>query len=356
VAARRPRGSLNETPLSAGFYAPAEWHAHTGCWLAWPANLEAWGAHLEGAREEFTALCRAIATGGSRAERLEILTLNTEQEQEAKRALRGISARFHRISYDDIWLRDTGPIFLNHPLGKIAGASFAFNGWGRRYRYQYDDTVSARIAEASSLDRFSFDWVLEVDGEGTCLASRRCLLDPARFPERDKKLMEQRLMEALGLRKVIWLDGSLLNDPTDGRTDTLARFVAPGVVVCMQAVDADDPNRETLEKVARQLERSNDSQSRSLTVLRAPSPGRVRGDAHDVMPASYLSFYVCNTAVVVPTYGSAQDDQAVATISNLFPERRTIGLRANHILEGGGSFHSITRQQPAFVSARRSVI
>jgi agmatine deiminase len=360
VAVSKPPGSTNETPLGAGFFMPAEWHAHTSCWLAWPAHPQAWGRHLDGARQQFTALCRAIATGGLRAERLEILVLDAEQEQEAKRALHGIAARFHQIPYGDIWLRDTGPIFLAHPVGKIASACFAFNGWGGKYRYPNDDTVSRQVAEASSLDCFVFDWVLEggsveVDGEGTCLASRRCLLDPARFPERNLDLMEERLKQALGLKKIIWLDGSLQNDHTDGHADTLARFVAPGVVVCMQAVDADDPNRETLEQIALQLESATDSRGRKLTVLRAPSPGHVRGDEHEVMPASYLNFYVGNTAVVIPTYGSAQDDHAVSAIANLFPERRAIGLRANEILEGGGAFHCITQQQPAFIAARPSV-
>jgi agmatine deiminase len=357
VAVSKFPGQNKETPLNAGFFMPAEWHAHTSCWLAWPASSEAWGKHLDGARQQFTALCHAMVTGGKRAERLEILVIDAEHEQEAKRALHGISARFHRIPYGDIWLRDTGPIFLTHPLGKIACVSFGFNGWGGKYRYTHDDTVSRQVAEASSLDTFRFDWVFEggaidVDGEGTCLASYSCLLDPARSPERDTSLVEERLRQALGLRKVIWIDGSLQNDHTDGHVDTLARYVAPGVVVCMQAIEADDPNRAVLTAVAEQLGAAIDSQGRKLTVLRVPSPGRVRGDEHEVMPASYLNFYVGNTAVVVPTYGSVQDDQAVSAIANLFPERRVIGLRANHILEGGGAFHCITQQQPAFIAAR----
>jgi agmatine deiminase len=339
---------------------PAEWHTHTNCWLAWPAYPEVWGSHLDGARQQFTALCRAIASGGTRSERLEILAFDEPHEQDAKRALHGISAQFHRIAYGDIWLRDTGPIFLAHLSGKMASVRFAFNGWGGKYRYPYDDAVSREVANASSLPCFAFDWVLEggaidVDGEGTCLASRSCLMDRARFPEQDLALMETRLSQALGVRKVIWLDGNLQNDHTDGHVDTLARFVAPGVVVCMQADDPDDPNRETFERVAQQLEQATDWLDRKLSVLRAPSPGRIRGDEHEVMPASYMNFYVGNSAVVVPTYGSAQDDNAVSVIAKLFPERRTIGVRANHILEGGGAFHCITQQQPAPISVRPSI-
>ena len=40
------------------------------------------------------------------------------------------------------------------------------------------------------------------------------------------------------------------------------------------------------------------------------------------------------------------DQGAVLTIRALFPDRVAIGLRADHILTGGGSFHCISQQVP----------
>ncbi len=137
-----------------------------------------------------------------------------------------------------------------------------------------------------------------------------------------------------------------MTDHTDGHIDTLARFVAPGVVVCMEANGDGDPNARTLEAIGLALEQMIDARGRKLKVVRVPSPGRVLGRDGTVMPASYVNFYIGNRAVVVPTYGSAHDDRAVESSARLFPSRRTVGIDARAILTGGGAFHCITQQQP----------
>lgn len=337
------------------FYQPAEWAPHASVWLAWPSHAELWQENLADTQAEFVALCEAIVdrdpqSGSPRGESLDVLVPTADAKSAAEKALGHLPARFHQVPFGDIWLRDTAPIFVTN--GKeTAAACFRFNSWGEKYNLPHDSEVSLNVAKKSGLRAFEFPFVLEggsveVDGEGTCLTSEQCLLNPNRNPGLSREDLEARLKEALGVSKVLWVRDGLLNDHTDGHIDTIARFSAPGVVLCAEPSGADDPNFEVLNQIAGDLESMTDARGRKLRVVRVPSPGRVRDEDGSIMPASYLNFYIGNSTVVVPTYGSHYDTLAVAAIAKEFPGRRVVGSSAKSILTGGGAFHCISQQQP----------
>ncbi|MBY0567205.1 MAG: agmatine deiminase family protein [Hyphomonadaceae bacterium] len=324
---------------------PAEWAPHKAIWTGWPSAAELWGEDLEPARAEVAAMIRALADGG-KGDRVRVLAHGREAEATAKLAL-GQSAEVIPGAFGDIWFRDTGPIFTND--GRALG--FKFNGWGGKYQLAHDDEVGARIALLAKAEYKLNDFILEggaieMDGEGTLLTTRQCLLNPNRNPHWTEEGAEAALKKALGIEKVLWLDEGLMNDHTDGHIDNLVRFVAPGRVVCSAPADRDDPNHDVLEEIALELSAMRDAQGRKLEVIRVPSVGAVTDEDDDVIPASHMNFIIGNSTVVVPIYSGTGDD-AVKVIGELFPERKVIGLSSNAILTGGGSFHCITQQEPA---------
>ena len=335
-----------ESPKTLGYAQPAEWQPHTACWLAFPSHRDLWLEYLDIVQEEFVALAKAIA----QSEQLEILVLE-ETAELAKQLLSGLPVRFHQIPFGDIWMRDMTPIHIKNTEGKLGALHFQWNGWGGKYMLEHDDLVAEKILQTLDIPKFEFNWVLEggaieVDGEGTCLTTKQCLLNPNRNPNMDQKAIELGLKAALGIEKVLWIEEGLLNDHTDGHIDTIARFIAPHTVMCMQPTDSDDPNYQVLNHIAEQLELMTDAKGRKIDVIKVPSPSLVLDHEGEIMPASYLNFYIANESVIIPTYGSVNDELAVQEIGKHFPTRKAIGLSAKHILLGGGAFHCITCHQP----------
>ena len=324
---------------------PAEWAPHRAVWLAWPSHADLWLENLKPAQVEFEQFCRSIS-----GERLEVLVPNPAVCAEAEERLKGLAVRFHEIPFGDIWLRDTGPVFLRTSDGLWAQC-LGFNGWGGKYKLPFDEQVSSRLAKASGFSSGSVPWILEggsidCDGEGTFLTTEQCLLNKNRNENWNREDAETALKTTLGAKKVLWIQRGLLNDHTDGHIDTLVRFVGVGRVVCMKPSGNQDPNREVLEEISADLRGMTDGRGRALEVIEIPSPGRVEDEDGKVLPASYVNFYISNESVVVPIYGTAFDQAAVEGIRRCFPTRKTVGVSARAILSGGGAFHCISQQEP----------
>jgi agmatine deiminase len=337
--------SLSEQAISV----PAEWAPHKAIWTAWPANAEEWNGDLASPRRDVAALVRALAPSSH----VRLLVAGGEAEASARAALED-AAELIPARYGDIWLRDTGPIFARTATGPIA-LRFQTNGWGGKFDLPDDATVGDEIARLARTPARKFDFVLEGgavehDGEGTFLATRETLLNANRNGWTEAQA-EAALVEAFGARKIVWLDRGLLNDHTDGHIDVLARLVGPARVVCQSPYGADDPNADVLAEVARTLEAATDALGRRFELVRMPSPGRVVNELGDALPASHMNFVIANGVVAVPVYGTPSAARAVEALQAVFRDRKVVGLPSLGLLgsgsAGGGSFHCITREEPA---------
>lgn len=331
-----------------------EWAKNTACLTAWPAHEYAWAEHLQAAQQQFVGFCDALLSH-PRSEPIDLLVDSDAHERDARRALQqhGARVRYHRVPYGDVWLRDTSPIFVRGGNGAGEAVRFAFNGWGGKYEYPGDDTLAARLIAAlykvpcRAFSLITEGGALELDGAGLCLTTETCLLNENRGSSPNARAeVEATLNEAFGTSRVLWLGEGLAGDHTDGHIDNIARFVGPGAVVHMRASDADDPNAAVLAQIERDLRAMRTLTGAPLTLHAIPSPSRVLSTAGEVMAASYTNFYLGNAVVVMPAFDSPHDEPARAALAAIFPEHEVIARPARAFLEGGGTFHCMTRQIP----------
>ena len=318
---------------------PPEWAPQDWLWIGFPHAAEEWPESLARAQEQIAAFANAVAQSG---QQVRLLVRDAANEVRA-RELVSASVALERRLYGDIWLRDTGPLVVQQNGERIA-KRFAFNGWGNKYRMAGDETIGAELARDAGLTLETADWILEggaVDGDGTGLVAttEQCLLNPNRNPSLSRADIERRLHRELGFARILWLGDGLVNDHTDGHVDNLVRFVGPNQLAIPQATGIHDPNAAIYSDCRERAAAAD------IKIADIPSPGRIERDGR-IEPASYANFAITSHLVVVPTFGSPHDDDGVAAIAALFPDRATIGLLADAVLAGGGSFHCASQQMP----------
>ena len=323
-------------------WMPPEWHPQDWIWIGFPHDPVEWPGFLERAQEQIAAFANVVAESGQEVR----LIVRDEANRARAAALCSAAVKLEVRRYGDVWLRDTGPLVVQRD-GQPLGQRFGFNGWGGKYLMEGDQEIGAELAESAGLPVAGADWVLEggaldCDGTGLVATTEQCLLNPNRNPALSRADLEARLARDLGFTRVLWLGDGLINDHTDGHVDNLARFVAPGVLAVPRATGADDPNAAIYADAKVRAE------AFGLKVAEVPSPGRVESEGGRIEPASYMNFAVTSNVVVVPTYGTRHDEDGVAAIQALFPDRAVVGVLADAVLAGGGSFHCASQQMPRF--------
>ena len=348
---------------------PAEWLPHAAVWIGWPSAADLWEDNLAPAQAEVSEFVGAIcfpdpgdeAGERMRGEKVELLVRGADARIAAEAMRLGLPdpsmVRLHEAPIGDVWLRDTGPIFVDDGSAEVNASAFRFNGWGEKYLLDSDAEIAGLIAEKARARLRRFDaftgegGALEVDGEGTCITTRQCLLNKNRNPSMSETDVEGVLKEAIGAERVIWIDEGMIGDHTDGHVDNIVRFIAPGVVVCMRPTGKHDPNAKIYAAIKKTLEAAKDAAGRSLEIVEIPSPGKAIMDGR-VVPASHMNFYIANQSLVMPSYGglTGEDETALECLEILeahVDRPHFYAIDSSHLLSGGGSFHCISQQQPA---------
>lgn len=336
---------------------PAEWERHAATWIAWPHNESDWPGKMAPIRWVYGEFVRHLGPH----ERVRILVDSDAVEGEARRTLElvgaGANVDFVRARTNRSWTRDTGPLFVHRDGHKVA-THWRFNAWAKYDDWQLDAAVAPLIAAAAGVPLAEVreggrhvvleGGAIDVDGQGTLLATEECLLDPvqARNPELSRAQLEAVLARELGATRVVWLGRGIAGDDTHGHVDDLARFVAPGVVVLCSERDARDENYAALAENRERLAGARDAHGRSLEVIPLPMPRPLVFEGRR-LPASYANFYIADGVVLVPTFNDPADRQALGILAELFPSREVIGIHCVDLVWGLGTLHCMTQQEPA---------
>ncbi len=350
------------TPKQLGYRLPAEWEPHEATWLSWPHKEASWPGKIETIFPAYAQMVAALA----RSETVHINVNDQAMEAKARGFLDAARAtgdiRFHHFPTNDAWCRDHGAIILthrdrtHHDSGDARALRLAvdwdYNAWGNKYPpHDLDNLIPARMADALGIPSLKGGMVLEggsidSNGAGVLLTTEGCLLNPNRNPQLCRDQIENRLIEMLGVEKVLWLGDGIVGDDTDGHIDDLTRFVGPRTVVTAVEDDPADANFAALQENLRRLEGMTDLNGRSLEIVTIPMPPAVVYEGQR-LPASYANFYIANSVVLLPTYNHTNDEIARSTLARLFPEREVVGLDCMDVIWGLGAFHCLTQQVPA---------
>jgi agmatine deiminase len=327
---------------------PDEGGPHQRTWMAFGASREIWGEKL---LPEVQRNLATIALAIAKYEPVSMLVRRPDLPLAQK--LMGDKVELIASPLDDLWMRDTGPVFVVTENGGKAGVDFNFNGWGEKQDFDHDGKVASFVAQLAGVRRAQTDLVLEgggieVDGQGTAIITESCVLHENRNPRVSKAQCERELSRLLGLEKIIWLPGIKGKDITDGHTDFYARFARPGVVIAGYDPDPKSFDHAVTKLNLEILRTAKDAQSRQLEVVVLEAPSKVRKKfASEDFAAGYINFYVCNGAVIAPEFGDPRTDVAAKReLQRVFPGREVVQLNIDGIAAGGGGIHCTTQQEP----------
>jgi agmatine deiminase len=337
---------------------PAEWARHEATWLTWPHCNETWpDTDLDAlVVPAYVAMVRALMEG----ETVHIACPNEDRLIDAQKRLAshgiptgdGTPVRLHLIPTDDEWIRDYGALFVLNASGERRATDWRFNAWGGKYpRTERNNTVPDAMARLHDAPRHAFPIVLEggsveMSGDGLCLTTTSCLLNPNRNPDLSQADVEAYLRAGLGAQQTIWLGDGIAGDDTDGHIDDFARFVGSRTVVVAQEPDTSDANHEPLADARARLEAWRGAGGERLDVHPLPMPPPLWHASGERLPASYANFLIANAAVLMPSFGAPQDDVAAAVLERL-TGRPVARIPSTDLVWGLGACHCLSQHVPA---------
>lgn len=326
---------------------PAEWEEQEFVQLVFPHENTDWNEYLSDAIENFVNIANAIR----KYQKCLIVAKNITFVKSLFPSKKNLL--FVRLDSDDTWSRDFGGITV-----EIDGVStilnFKYNAWGKKFAYKKDDLITMQLKHKGLLKDYKHKSVkmvleggsIESDGEGIILTTTECLMEKNRNPKLSQKMIEQKLIENLGAKKVLWLNsGALEGDDTNSHIDTIARIISEDTIMYQICDDENDSNYVQLKLMETELNKFTNLKGKKYNLIGLPHI-KAKYDGEEKLPATYANFLIINGAVLVPTYQDENDEKAIEIFKKAFPKRDIIGIDCSTLIRQHGSLHCVTMQYP----------
>lgn len=332
-------------------YFPSEEEKHEGTWLTWPHHYT-YGMEY---REEIEDIWVQMASALHGGENVHIVAYDETERQRIEELLKQAGLDMSKVDFiiaksDDVWSRDTGPMFVFDEKEELLIVDFAFDGWGKKTPYKQDDKIPQAVAAAKKLPIIQIpDFVLEggaveLDGAGTLLAAKSSVVSKNRNAGMTTAQAEAYLRDYLGVSNFIWLEGVTDQDITDAHIDGMARFYDDKTLLTVSEEDFFELYDNIKDSDYEMLLDAVNAVGEPYELIEFPMTAQnVRGVLYK---GSYLNYYVGNEVVLMPIYNDAHDETALEMLAKLYKGRKIVPIDVTELYQYGGMLHCVTQQQP----------
>lgn len=333
---------------------PDESSKHEGTWLQWPHNF----TYGKDYRDKVEPIWIEMTDALSEGENVHIIAFDQYEKNYIYDLLYDEGIDMDRIDFyivptDDVWARDTAPIFVYDKDNNIKLMDWGFNGWGKKTPYKNDALISKRLSKQLGTEIIDLNNVVleggafELDGNGTFISTRSAVTNNNRNPKFSEADIEKYINEYLGATNFIWLDGVPDLDITDFHIDGFVKIHDKSTIITMKKNDLKEWG-VTNNDIQTLMSAKNAFDKPYQYVYLPISKNNVVLDNGENLgyKGSYINYYIGNTVVLVPNYNDPNDKAANDIIQKLYPDREVIGIDVRELYKEGGMIHCVTQQQP----------
>ena len=251
---------------------------------------------------------------------------------------------FVEYQTNDTWARDSSCLCIEDD-SHVKLLDFTFTGWGNKFEAQKDNAMSQSISKYYSSEVKGIDFTLEggaveSNGNGIILTTSECMLNKNRNKTLDSIKITQELNKDLGAETILYLNhGYLAGDDTDSHVDTLARFIDETTIMYVTCKDKNDKHFQELKLMEEELKEF--SLTYNFKLIELPMTEAIYFE-DERLPATYANFLFVNGAVLVPTYGVKEDEEALNIFKSTFTDRTIVPVDCSVLIRQHGSLHCVT--------------